>query len=44
MFEEGRDAENSWFFTPLCPVGHLPHKGGDHIDIDYLTQNSTLED
>ncbi|MBA8880331.1 hypothetical protein FHW16_004051 [Phyllobacterium myrsinacearum] len=19
---------------PLCPVGHLPHKGGDHIDIN----------
>ena len=17
------------FFTPLCPAGHLPHKGGD---------------
>jgi hypothetical protein len=18
--------------TPLCPAGHLPHKGGDQID------------
>ena len=21
------------FFTPLCPAGHLPTKGGDHIGI-----------
>ncbi|PRD53341.1 hypothetical protein DEV92_11244 [Phyllobacterium myrsinacearum] len=21
------------FFTPLCPAGHLPHKGGDQLSL-----------
>lgn len=21
------------FITPLCPVGHLPHKGGDQLSV-----------
>ncbi|MBA8900452.1 hypothetical protein FHW17_001329 [Phyllobacterium sp. P30BS-XVII] len=30
-------------FTPLCPVGHLPHKGGDHIDMNAFLQRETLQ-
>jgi len=30
-------------FTPLCPAGHLPHKGGDHIGMDAFAQQVTFQ-
>ncbi|SDP74559.1 hypothetical protein SAMN05443582_10948 [Phyllobacterium sp. OV277] len=29
--------------TPLCPVGHLPHKGGDHIGMNAFAQPETFQ-
>ncbi|SDP12258.1 hypothetical protein SAMN05443582_103460 [Phyllobacterium sp. OV277] len=29
--------------TPLCPVGHLPHKGGDHIGMNAFPQQEPLQ-
>ena len=26
--------------TPLCPAGHLPHKGGDRV-VAYVSPNNT---
>jgi hypothetical protein len=22
-------------FTPLCPAGHLPHRGGDQLSVSF---------
>jgi len=40
-----RDMPGGLFFvlTPLWAAAHLPHKGGDHIGIDYLAQLSPLK-
>ncbi|MBB5536558.1 hypothetical protein GGD55_003269 [Rhizobium giardinii] len=27
-------------FTPLCPVGHLPHKGGDRMRLRPVARNN----
>jgi hypothetical protein len=30
-------------FTPLCPVGHLPRKGGDHIGRNAFAQREMFQ-
>jgi hypothetical protein len=29
--------------TPLCPAGHLPHKGGDYTVMDVRHQSRALK-
>ncbi|KXF78976.1 hypothetical protein ATN84_04280 [Paramesorhizobium deserti] len=29
--------------TPLCPAGHLPHKGGDYAFMGVWSQSQTLQ-
>jgi hypothetical protein len=32
-----------FFDTPLWAAAHLPHKGGDHIDINVFTQHARFQ-